>query len=160
MARSRSGVSFRSAPVCSSDFFLLPLTIYLDLPNKPPLSPFPSHNQNFGKLAVWPRGAWRLDQSDGDSGNHLHLLSAQSALRTGGQMGVKRVGRVHHARQHQISTLQLDNLPHAHPVSSFLCQGIDCPSPPAQKRSTCDDLTVCSIIFLCPPPILFLGGPH
>jgi hypothetical protein len=69
-------------------------------------------------------------------------------------------GGVHHLRSHQISTLQLNNLPHAHPVSSFLCQGIDCPSPPAQKRSTCNDLTVCSIILWSAPPICFLGGPH
>ncbi|KAF3387623.1 hypothetical protein F1880_000743 [Penicillium rolfsii] len=42
-------------------------------------------------------------------------------------------GEVHHAREHQISIRKLTNRPHAHPVSSFLCQGIDCLSPSAKE---------------------------
>lgn len=86
----------------------------------------------FWKLAVWPRGAWRLEHRDGDSGNHLHFLI--SALRTGGQMGMRPV----EASPPTAALLQISisDGQHAAPRPSRLvisCQAIDCPSTPAPE---------------------------
>lgn len=56
-------------------FRLLSTTYFVHFP---PPSSVPS--PKFWELAVWPRGARRLDHRDGDSGNHLHLLSAQEHI--------------------------------------------------------------------------------